>query len=147
MCAFRPPPCRVLGHVFEGSLLDLVCICRNRSRNVRRPAQTEAVTSGRVSKPKPLATLRVQSEAAGHDAQARRSRRYYVRDQRHGTWPQNERSGSRIRRVSEPAVRCSSVFASVRPLNACPPEGPEALQACSLFQGTKAWLEPRLGTC
>ena len=74
MCAFRPPPCRVLGHVFEGSLLDLVCICRNRSRNVRRPAQTEAVTSGRVSKPKPLATLRVQSEAAGHDAQARRSR-------------------------------------------------------------------------
>ena len=36
------------------------------------------------------------------------------------------------------------LFASVRPLNACPPEGPEALQACSLFQGTKAWLEPRL---
>ena len=35
-------------------------------------------------------------------------------------------------------------FASVRPLNACPPEGSEALQACSLFQGTKAWLEPRL---
>jgi hypothetical protein len=33
---------------------------------------------------------------------------------------------------------------SVRPLNACPPEGPEALQACSLFQGSKAWLEPRL---
>ena len=33
---------------------------------------------------------------------------------------------------------------SVRPLNACPPVGPEALQACSLFQGTKAWLEPRL---
>ena len=54
MCAFRPPPCRVLGHVFEGSLLDLVCICRNRSRNVRRPAQTEAVTSG----------PRVQAEAA-----------------------------------------------------------------------------------
>ena len=37
-----------------------------------------------------------------------------------------------------------SVRRSVRPLNACPPEGPEALQACSLFQGTKAWLEPRL---
>ena len=39
---------------------------------------------------------------------------------------------------------------SVRPLNACPPVGPEALQAWSLFQGTKAWLEPRLeltGTC
>ena len=33
---------------------------------------------------------------------------------------------------------------SVQPLNACPPVGPEALQACSLFQGTKAWLEPRL---
>ena len=37
-----------------------------------------------------------------------------------------------------------NLFESVRPLNACPPEGPEALQACSLFQGTKAWLEPRL---
>ena len=39
---------------------------------------------------------------------------------------------------------------SVRPLNACPPVGTEALQAWSLFQGTKAWLEPRLeltGTC
>jgi hypothetical protein len=36
------------------------------------------------------------------------------------------------------------LFASVQPLNACPPEGPEALQAYSLFQGTKAWLEPRL---
>ena len=31
-----------------------------------------------------------------------------------------------------------------QPLSACPPEGPEALPACSLFQGTKAWLEPRL---
>ena len=43
-------------------------------------------------------------------------------------------------------ICCSvfNLFESVRPLNACPPEGPEALQACSLFQGTKAWLEPRL---
>lgn len=42
-----------------------------------------------------------------------------------------------------PAVR-RSVQLFFRPLNACPPEGPEALQACSLFQGSKAWLEPRL---
>ena len=55
----------------------------------------------------------------------------------------NERSGSRDRRVTD-LLFGVHLFASVRPLNACPPEGPEALQACSLFQGTKAWLEPRL---
>ena len=49
----------------------------------------------------------------------------------------------RDRRVSDRLFGVH-LFASVRPLNACPPEGPEALQACSLFQGTKAWLEPRL---
>ena len=42
-----------------------------------------------------------------------------------------------------PAVR-RSVQLFFEQLNACPPEGPEALQACSLFQGSKAWLEPRL---
>ena len=57
--------------------------------------------------------------------------------------PINERSGSRDRRVTD-LLFGVHLFASVRPLNACPPEGPEALQACSLFQGTKAWLEPRL---
>ena len=55
----------------------------------------------------------------------------------------NKRSGSRIRCVSE-TLFVVHLFVSVQPLNACPPEGPEALQACSLFQGTKAWLEPRL---
>ena len=55
----------------------------------------------------------------------------------------NQRSGSRIRCVSE-TLFVVHLFASVQPRNACPPEGPEALQACSLFQGTKAWLEPRL---
>ena len=60
-----------------------------------------------------------------------------------------KRSGSHVRRVS--GVLFGVLFGvSVRPLNACPPVGPEALQAWSLFQGTKAWLEPRLeltGTC
>ena len=55
----------------------------------------------------------------------------------------NKRSGSRIRCVSE-TLFVVHLFVSVQPLNACLPEGPEALQACSLFQGTKAWLEPRL---
>ena len=55
----------------------------------------------------------------------------------------NERSGSRDRRVTD-LLFGVHLFASVRPLNSCPPEGPEALQACSLFQGTKAWLDPRL---
>jgi hypothetical protein len=55
----------------------------------------------------------------------------------------NKCSGSRIRRVSDRrSVR--EQRRSIQPLNACPPEGPEALLACSLFQGSKAWLEPRL---
>ena len=40
----------------------------------------------------------------------------------------NERSGSRDRRVTD-LLFGVHLFASVRPLNACPPEGPEALQA------------------
>ena len=42
---------------------NLVCICPNRSRNVRRAVQTEAARDA----------ARVQSEAADGDAQARRS--------------------------------------------------------------------------
>ena len=56
--------------------------------------------------------------------------------------------GERVFRISYPTrIRRRSVREqrrSVQPLNACPPEGPEALLACSLFQGSKAWLEPRL---
>ena len=66
-----------------------------------------------------------------------------------GGLPSKKRFGSHVRRVS--GVLFGVLFGvSVRPLNACPPVGPEALQAWSLFQGTKAWLEPRLeltGTC
>ena len=60
-----------------------------------------------------------------------------------------KRSGSHVRRVSG-VLFGVSVRRFCSPLNACPPVGPEALQAWSLFQGTKAWLEPRLeltGTC
>ena len=58
----------------------------------------------------------------------------------------NKRSGSHVRRMSERlfGVLFGVLNRSVQPLNACPPVGPEALQACSLFQGTKVWLEPRL---
>ena len=62
-----------------------------------------------------------------------------------GITGENERSGSRVRRVSD---RLCSAFICVRVCSAaeCVPArgSTEALQACSLFQGTKAWLEPRL---